>query len=163
MDDLDAILTPRASATPPTDAVWLVTARAVARRRWGRRIRNSLALAMSFAVGMVVMLFVRPAPVGRQEQPIAAVDPPPKSDEPSADPYENDPPGRVERWAGVAEGEKRRTLFRRAGDGFLKLGDESAALRCYRRALDGGTREELAIRVEDTWLLMTLKMARSRE
>jgi hypothetical protein len=80
------------------------------------------------------------------------------------DPYRNDSPERLERWAFLAGGEKRVALYRRAGDGFLDRGDVQGALRCYRRALDGGTAADLAIEAEkDSWLLMSLKMSRQKE
>ena len=72
-------------------------------------------------------------------------------------------PRRLERWAANARGEKQRNLYRRAGDGFLKSGDEVAAVRCYRKALDGGSPNELAVNTEDTWMMMFLKIARHKE
>jgi hypothetical protein len=81
-----------------------------------------------------------------------------------ADPYRCDPPERIEKWAFLQSGEKRIELYRRAGDGYLVRDDVQAALRCYRRALDGATPADLAIRTDsDSWLWMSLKLARKRE
>lgn len=76
-----------------------------------------------------------------------------------------DPPERLEKRAFLAAtGEKRVELYRQAGDGFLLRDDVSSALRCYRKALDGGSAADLAIHTDrDTWLYMSLKVARQKE
>jgi len=76
-----------------------------------------------------------------------------------------DPPERLEKRAFLAAtGEKRVDLYRQAGDGFLLRDDVSSALRCYRKALDGGSAADLAIHSDrDTWLYMSLKVARQKE
>jgi hypothetical protein len=107
----------------------------------------------------------RPAVVERDHAPVPALPAPvPPGPPAEVDPYRNDPPERLERWAFVATGEKRVALYRRAGDGYLDRNDVQGALRCYRRTLDGGTAADLAIRADtDSWLLMSLKMDRQRE
>ena len=76
-----------------------------------------------------------------------------------------EPPNITERWAAIATTLDRRTLlYRKAGDGYLEQGDEVAALRCYRKSLDGARRSDLVIQPEqDSWLLMSLKIARQKE
>jgi hypothetical protein len=82
-----------------------------------------------------------------------------------ADPYRNDPPQVIERWAALAEGRRRVELYRRAGDLYYeRFGDHAAAIRCYRKALDGGTDADLTVQADkDNWLLMSLKVARLKE
>jgi hypothetical protein len=58
----------------------------------------------------------------------------------------------------------RAELYRRAGDRYLEeSADPRSALRCYTQALDEGSREDLEISAEDSWLLMALKMDRRKE
>src|SRR5262249_27254518 len=90
--------------------------------------------------------------------------PPAPAPSDDVDPYRGDPPDRLERWAFLASGTKRVDLYRRAGDGFLGRNDVTAALRCYRKALDGASGADLAIRADkDSWLLMSLKMSRQEK
>ena len=81
------------------------------------------------------------------------------------DPYRNDPPQLIERWAALTEGRRRVELYRRAGDLYYeRFADPAAAIRCYRRALDGGTAADLLVQADkDNWLLMSLKVARLKE
>ena len=52
-------------------------------------------------------------------------------------------------------------LYRLAGDRYFEeAGDVQAALRCYRRALDSASPDDLAISENDNWLLIELKKAR---
>jgi hypothetical protein len=68
-----------------------------------------------------------------------------------------------ERVAAVSDPEQRSILFRRAGDRYLLGADESAALRCYRLALDSASDRDLIISPDDNWLLIALKKARQEE
>ncbi|HEY1377534.1 MAG TPA: hypothetical protein VGF55_12110 [Gemmataceae bacterium] len=169
MDDLDDLLTPKPPPELPglRDAVLGDAARVQRRRRWVVRGRRIAVLAACYTAGLMTawhwpqaQLPPRPTVVEREPPP----PPEPANPPPDADPYRNDPPERLERWAFISSGEKRVGLYRRAGDGFLRRDDVAAALRCYRRALDGGTAADLAIRADtDTWLLMSLKVARQKE
>lgn len=163
MDELDDLLMPREPAgVAECDAAWAATARVVRRRRWWRRGRTGLLILGGFVAGLLAMNRVSP-PVNNRltDQMVASAN---DRDEPAAaESYVDEGPRRLERWAESAEGEKRRVLFRRAGDGYLKRGDEIAAVRCYRHAIDGGSPPELAIRTEDSWLLMSLKLANKKE
>jgi hypothetical protein len=157
MDDVDELLTPRDSGeNSPNSNTWIATTRILRRRRWIRRGRAGLFAAICFAAGALVMY--RPAPTTNPNMVAAA---PREALEPEPAPIEA--PRRLERWAANARGEKQRNLYRRAGDGFLKSGDEVAAVRCYRKALDGGSPNELAVNTEDTWMMMFLKIARHKE
>jgi hypothetical protein len=80
------------------------------------------------------------------------------------DPYHNEPPEQIERWAGMAQGERRTELYRQAGDSFLDHGDQLGALRCYRQALQSARRDDLIVHPhQDSWLLMALKFDRQKE
>jgi hypothetical protein len=172
MDDLDALLTPK---PPPAeraglrDAIVADAARVQRRRRWLVRGRRAAVLAACYAAGLASTWTWSP---DRGPMPPAAAERPPAPDPqvptprtPSdVDPYRNDPPERLEKWAFLQSGPKRVELYRRAGDEFLRRDDVQSALRCYRRALDGGTAADLAVRADtDSWLLMSLKMARQKE
>jgi hypothetical protein len=168
MDDLDELLS---GQQPPPERPELravivrEAGRVQRRRRWVIRGRRVIVLAACYAAGLASMRFWSPPP---QPSPPAIVERPPDAEPPSppavADPYRYDPPERIEKWAFLQTGEKRVELYRRAGDGYLVRDDVQAALRCYRRALDGASAADLAIRADtDTWLLMSLKMDRNKE
>jgi hypothetical protein len=163
MDDLDALLTPAPPPPEPAglrDAAWRPAARVLRRRRGLRAGRWVLVLAVVYVAGAATVWLWRP------DRPAPAPPPPAQQPEelPPADPYRADPPERIEQWAGRAGGAARVALYRRAGDGYLARGDEAKALRCYKQCLDGGRPEDLAIRADqDSWLLMSLKLARQRE
>lgn len=168
MDDLDDLLGPKPlpdELAGLRSAVLVDAARVLSRRRWFVRGGRVVMLAACYAAGLGSMGYwsrtVPPAPSEIIERQAPGQ---PPSFIPSADPYRNDPPERIEKWAFAQSGEKRAELYRRAGDGYLLRDDVQAALRCYRRALDAGSAEDLSIRADkDTWLLMSLKMARQKE
>lgn len=168
MDDWDDLLTPTPRpAEPPAvgTALWADARRVQRRRRWLVRGRRVVVVAVCYAAGLATMRLWSggsepppPVVVQREPPPAPAVAPP------DVDPYRNDPPERIERWAFVQSGPKRTALYRRAGDEYLRRDDVDAALRCYRKALDGGSPADLVIRADkDSWLLMSLKMARQKE
>jgi hypothetical protein len=170
MDELDELLRPKPlSAGPGIDAaVFAAMSKVQRRRRILRRGQRLALLTVCYAAGLASMwLWLRdrtPADTvvdqpPTQETPIAR-----PSESPGTDPYRYDPPERLEKWAYLQTGDKRVELYRRAGDGYLRRDDVQAALRCYRRALDAGSAEDLAIRADkDSWLLMSLKVARQKE
>jgi hypothetical protein len=169
VDEIDDLLTPEPPPPEPpelTAAVARAVARVQRRRRMVVRARRIVALAACYAAGLASMWYwSRPRqPDPRPEVVQRAPEPAPPVPAADADPYRNDPPERLERWAFIATGERRVALYRRAGDGYLARDDVQAALRCYRRALDGGSAADLAVHAEtDTWLLMSLKVARQKE
>jgi hypothetical protein len=176
MSELDDLLTPAPmSPAPPHQRaqLWRQTAAMQRRRRWLRRARVAVVMAALYGMGVATVAWrSRPAPP--LEQGVAAVPEPrdaPREEPPTPpadvanDPYRNDPPQLIERWAALADGRRRVELYRRAGDLYYeRLGDHASAIRCYRRALDGGTAEDLVVKADsDNWLLMSLKMARLKE
>jgi hypothetical protein len=175
MNDLDDLLTP-APLSPVSphrrETLWRQTAGTQRRRRWLRRGRVAVGIAAVYGAGMATIAWWS-RPVPPVEQRIVSVprrDDAPRDDQsPPAnrvdDPYRNDPPQTIERWAALAEGRRRVELYRRAGDLYYeRLGDHAAAIRCYRQALDGGTAADLVVKADqDNWLLMSLKVARLKE
>jgi hypothetical protein len=171
MDDLDDLLAAK-PVPPEPPAVREVIVRGAARVQRRRRLlvrgRRAAVLAVCYAAGLASMWYWSHGPE-KPEKVVAERETPPDlallpSGVLSADPYRNDPPERLEKWAFTQTGDKRMELYRRAGDGYLRRDDVQAALRCYRRALDSGSAEDLAIRADkDTWLFMSLKMARQKE
>jgi len=77
--------------------------------------------------------------------------------------YAHTAPSSIEQWAYRQSDDKRRTMYRMAGDKFLSGGDETAALRCYRKALADSPPAELAINTNDSWLMMSLKRSIHKE
>src|SRR5436305_249718 len=124
MDDLDDILAPRPlPAEPPglRDAAWAPAAAVQRRRRWLGAAQTVAVLAACYLAGVATMAVIqnrerrRPLP----EAPVADApgsDKQDKAPEPPADPYRNDTPPTLERWAARSTGEKRAELYRRAGD-----------------------------------------------
>jgi hypothetical protein len=175
MSELDDLLTPGpVSSAPPHQRaeVWQRTAKTQRRRRWLRQARVAVVLAAVYGAGMATIAWrTRPAPPA--EQGIASIpgapesrkQPPAPPPDVDTDPYRNDPPHLIERWAALADGRRRVDLYRRAGDLYYeRFGDHAAAIRCYRRALDGGTAADLVVQADkDNWLLMSLKAARLKE
>jgi hypothetical protein len=167
MDELDRLLMLKPPpAEPPglREAVHRDAGRVQRRRRWFRRGRRVAVLACVYAAGLASMRYWA-TDVERPRPDVAtaprAVEPAPAQ---QIDPYRRDPPERLEKWAFLQAGEKRSELYRRAGDGYLGREDVEAALRCYRKALDGGSAADLAVRADsDSWLLMSLKMAKKKE
>jgi hypothetical protein len=168
MDEIDDLLNPKPPPAEPAglrDAAFRVAGRIQRRRRWLIRGRRVAVLAVCYTAGLVSMWWYWSS----TREPLPALTIVERPQEPSAppavvDPYRNDPPERLEKWAFLQTAEKRVELYRRAGDGYLARDDVEAALRCYRRALDGGSAADLAIRADsDSWLLMSLKMARTKE
>ena len=165
MDDVDDLLcakTPPAAPPELRETVCRDAARVQRRRRWLIRGRRIVVLAAFYAAGGASMWFLH---LPRHQPQPDIVRRSPEPDTPRVvDPYRNDPPERLEKWAFLQSGQKRVALYRRAGNAYLDCGDVQGALRCYRRALDGGTAADLAIQADsDSWLLMSLKVARKQE
>lgn len=162
MDDIDQLLTPTSLPSRDNDAEWQQTRGVLRRRRWTRRGGAVALMAACFFAGAWAF---RLAPAGIEQTQLAR-DQRPKNvaiPEPKTDSLRNAAPHRIERWADIASGDRQVELYRRAGDGYLRRGDDLAALRCYRQALDGGGPTQLVVRDDDTWLMMSLKLARQKE
>jgi hypothetical protein len=141
-------------------AVFQRTARGLRRRRRNRLImRLSLPVACFVLGGAVVALLALPEPrvvtvtVSATSRPLEtavarALSPPEMELE-------------AERALVPAESARR---FREAGDRYLlDLADYRSALRCYRNFLDEAAEADLAAAASDTWLLASLKNARTKE
>lgn len=167
MDNLDELLTPSnapAERAGMREQLRNETGRVVRRRRWRKPIRNVLALAACYAAGMGTYWLIRDrAPDNPIAPTIVQVAPAPTPPKPAT--IRIEPPNITERWASLATDVDRRVeLYRKAGDGFLSRGEELAALRCYRKSLDNSRADDLVIRPQDdSWLLMSLKLARQKE
>jgi hypothetical protein len=170
MDNLDDLLTPIVGVPEnlsARNALRDQTAGVVRRRRWRKLARRTLALAACYVAGVGTYWLVQnsrpPVPVPSPQSSLVEIRPPTTT--PKSGPIRIEPPDRTEHWAAQATtGERRVELYRKAGDGYLVQGDEIKALRCYRKSLDYSRPDDLVIQPEhDTWLLMSLKIARQRE
>jgi hypothetical protein len=164
-DPLDGMLRP---PSPPDAeelrrAVYAQTRRVFHRRRRLRQCAYAVALAVSFAAGLLVMRVVAPtsAPpasnevVEKHEVPQPAEKP--TVTEPAA-------PALVWEWQAVDSGDRRAELYLRAGETYLKENDPLSALRCYANSLDNGSEQDRDISPEnDDFLLMAIKNARQKE
>ena len=143
------------------------TARVLRRRRWRRRLAWAGALAACFVAGMGTMTFWRnSAPPASQEQldsPVAAE----KEQVALVTRHarHEPPPSLLElEWRAFDSSDNRAALFFAvARRYFEEQHDFDSALRCYRQALDVASKEDLAIRPDDNWLVMALKEARQKE
>ncbi len=168
MDEFDDLLKPKrdSGSFQNRDAIFAKTTRVLLGRRWARITRRVGAAFACFTTG-VLLTWSLTRPLPEPNTIVRRPDPVPeqvvKSDTPD-DPYRNDPPVRIERWAAMAEGDKRVTLYRRAGDLHLNNGDQLAAIRCYRSALKSSQPDDLVVQPDkDSWLLMSLKIDRQKE
>jgi hypothetical protein len=166
MDDLDELLTPEAWNEPPDRRGELRerTSRLVRHRRWRGHLRRGLALAACFIAGAGTLWLLQPHTPPPQPEMVAQAPESTPDKMPAPRMIRVESPELLERKAALARGERCVDLYRRAGDGFLERGDDIAALRCYRRSLDNTRPNDLVVQPEqDTWLLMSLKIARQKE
>lgn len=169
-DPLDELLTPRpAPAGEPAwkESLLRQTAGVLRRRRRLRRVAAVAALAACFAAGMLTMRLVTP-PAPAEVRVVVIEHPAMLAPAPEAVVQAQLPKpeqtGLALEWQAVEEPERRAELFRRAGDRYLTAeNDLESAVRCYRRALDAGSADDLKITPQDTWLLISLKNARQEE
>jgi type VI protein secretion system component VasK len=162
MDEIDELLTPRPMPASRSDAAWQNTRGVLRRRRWVRRGGQVVLMALVFAAGALTYRSMNQPVLKPTQTELAQLEQPKAKTEP-VDPFRNAAPDKIERFANMADGEKRLELYRRAGDTYLQRGDELGALRCYRQALDGGGPAEMVVREQDSWLMMSLKLARQKE
>ena len=170
---LDDLLRPRPA--PPADVLRRTllerTSRRVHFRRQLRRAALVAAAVLVYAGGLATAWLARPpapepAVIVVQVPAPAPPAPAPPEKPPAVAPEPKSPPSPAE-----LELEAERTLvrgesarrFREAGDGYLSAGDLQAAVRCYRNFLDEAEEAERAVSSEDSWLLISLKSARSEE
>jgi hypothetical protein len=75
-----------------------------------------------------------------------------------------EPAPAVERRAEKAADPERAALLRQAGHRYLEEeADPEAALRCYSKSLDAGTKDDAKFSPNDDWLMMAIKNAREKE
>lgn len=159
MDDIDKLLTPGTVPPLTTDRAWDNTRGVLRRRRWVRRGGRLVMLTVVFAAGALTYRTLdQPTKLPTQHE-LAKLEPA-RPKVPPAERFRHSHPEKIERWANMAGPEERVELYRLAGDGFLQLGDQLGAVRCYRKALDGGKPDDLVVQATDTWLMMSLKKAR---
>src|SRR5262245_49821394 len=135
MDEIDDLLEPHPTPNRiDRDLIFRQSANVLRQRRWQRVLLQASAWAACFVAGGFCARWFY---VDIKNQPTEIVYQPDKA-QPIVrplDPFIGASPSRIERWAGLSEGDKRSQLYRRAGDGYLNAGDQLAALRCYRAAL----------------------------
>jgi hypothetical protein len=174
-----------ASTIPWTDAelwqsVLAQTTRVLRRRRRVRRITFVVALLGCYAAGMGTMrlctngsgeraLVIKEKESGIskptlvERTPEGPLPPNPQLLTAALVPVDQDPdaPATVLEQVAAVSKDGQAGLYRLAGDRYFEeAGDVQAALRCYRRALDSASADDLAISENDNWLLIELKKAR---
>jgi hypothetical protein len=157
-DPLEELLAPPDAANTAAlrQATLARTARPLRRRRWLRRGALAAVLAACFAAGMLTTRLLSPA------APVVIVQAPPehKPQAPPAPPLVSVAPAPQRE----PSDERPADLLLRAGDRYLNEdNDPEAALRCYSRALNAASAEDLKFSPDDNWLLMAIKSAREKE
>jgi hypothetical protein len=157
-DPCDELL---ASVPPAPDSAFRAalrvrTSRMIRLRWWLKRLA---VLAVAGVVYVAGVLTPRPTPVV-----------PPAPERPAAVEIESAPPpptlpdaeSTVEmEYRALESNRGRAELYLRAADRYLSEDDLASAARCYRLALNEGA--DPAVRSEDTWLMIAIKNARSKE
>jgi hypothetical protein len=130
------------------------------RRRWWRQGALVAALAACYVAGFgTARLATEPAPEPQPEPRTTAASrlKPLGIRLPSVS-------ARDREWQALDSPEQRPEDYRAAGDRYVaEEGDYQSAVRCYRDALDAGSDKDLAVKPDDSWLLMALKDARQKE
>jgi hypothetical protein len=171
-DDLADLLAPQPAGPSRAlrDAVLLQTERRLARDRWVRRGTRAVVVAGVFAAGSLAGWFARPERervievTGEIHSVIVPVPVPVPDRFPSVPEH---PP--LSASAAELQAEQQdnpnaaATLYRQAGDAFLRERDYSNATRCYRLYLARGGDAALSLDSNDSWLLVSLKNAAYKE
>jgi hypothetical protein len=143
------------------------TRRILRRRRRLRPLAWVVALAACYTGGLLTMRWVmmsHPPPGPRPPPAMHVPEPAPRPLTPPASIPQPRPSALALEWAAFDHPGEQAVLYRQAGDRYLdEENDPEGALRCYRRALDTGSGEDLTISPQDSWLLMALKEARQKE
>jgi hypothetical protein len=124
-----------------------------------RRAALAVALAACYGAGLLTMRLLTPAKAAAPvvEERKEAPPPAPVAVAP-------EPAPAVERRAEQAADSERAALLRQAGRRYLEEeADPEAALRCYSKSLDAGTKDDAKFSSNDDWLLMAIKNAREKE
>jgi hypothetical protein len=164
--DVDELLTAAPSTSNPALRERLLqrTSMQLRRRRLSRVAVKFAALAACFAGGMGAMALFRPDAAPTMVVAVATAVPPGQTDAAPA-PERRLTPAQIELEAEQAMvKEDCARQFREAGDRYLRDEDNyGAALRCYRNFLDEAGAAGLVAAPSDTWLLASLKNARTKE
>jgi hypothetical protein len=163
-DPLDGMLRPPS----PPDAgelrrtVYAQTRRVFHRRRRLRQCAYAVALAASFAAGLLVMRVVTPTSTQPSSNEVVETREVPR---PAEKPTTAEPaaPALVWEYKAFDSPDRRAELYHRAGETYLKENDPVSAMRCYANSLDNGTERDRTISADDDWLLMAIKNARQKE
>jgi hypothetical protein len=159
-DPLEELLAPPGpvGADALRQSILAVTVRRLRRARLARRAALVVALAACYGAGLMTMRLLMPS-----ENSSAAVAQGPKP-APAPAPPAPEPLLAVERRAEQAPDPECAALLRQAGRRYLEEeSDPEAALRCYSKSLDAGTRDEAKFSPDDDWLMMAIKNAREKE
>jgi hypothetical protein len=162
-DNLDELLAPH-PASPPSAEVFDRTVQVIRRQRRVRQLAGIGVLTAACASGLLTILAFQ-APhesIGNQTgapweeaRSIAPPAAPPLRPAPSANELE---------WQALDAPENAVAgLYRKAGDLYLADADPAEAVRCYGNALSTGKPEDLEVSPQDSWLLMVIKQARTKE
>jgi hypothetical protein len=162
-DPLGAVLgrDPRAQAEndPLREALLAKTIGVIRFRRRLRRCSLAAAMVGCYVAGVVSVGVLRPTV---ESSPQLAAEQP----SPDQRPYRvvSPSPAAAKHQVAAVKPSRFETLRRAADRSLLEQGDVQAALRDYRLALDLASAQQRAIAPgQDTWLLMALKDARSKE
>ena len=166
-DELDALLTPKAPTA--NDALREAIFATTLPLRRPRRIGKYFIAVGLFAVGIAVGWFAKPTPppervvetvtvLEKVSEPVPAEVPSP------SEPLVEFAPERLELEAEKATDPATSAKFyQRAGDAFLKASHVDSAIRCYRLYLAESGAEGRIVRLEDSWLLTSIKNSRKKE
>jgi len=173
-DDLADLLAPRPApySTAFRESVLLRTEGRLSRARWLRRGARGAAIAGVFLAGGLAGWFAQPDHEKANERPgsvetvfVPVAVPIPLPESPSR--VATSPP--LTASAAELRAEQQddpiaaATLYRQAGDAFLREQDYSNATRCYRLYLARAGDPALSLDSNDSWLLVSLKNAAFRE
>lgn len=177
-DDLDAILAPRQGHSP-TDFREQVLRRTQTRLVQARRLRGigrSALVAGVFVAGGAIGWLVRPLPAPeprpdpRIEIRVVAIPalipvllPSEAPLPPRIESVQAETGPEIELQAEQADGAPAATLYRAAGDAYLRAEDYPNASRCYRLYLVRAGDPALSLTPDDSWLLTSLKNAAFQE
>jgi hypothetical protein len=142
------------------------TIRALRGRRRRRVAVWVAALAACYVAGVLTFYWLGPRRIERIEVVQKAPTPEPSTPTPvkPAAPDAKPASAVAMEWKAFDADQHRPELYRKAGDRYMNEdADPASALRCYGQSLNGSSDKDLAISVNDDYLLMLVKNARQKE
>jgi hypothetical protein len=142
------------------------TIRALRSRRRRRVAVWVAALAACYVAGVLTVYWLGPRRVERVVVVQKAPTPEPSTPTPvkPAAPDAKPTTAVAMEWKAFDADQHRPELYRKAGDRYMNEdADPASALRCYGQSLNGSSDKDLAISVNDDYLLMLVKNARQKE